>query len=753
MALSLQLQAISQSREVQMRQQGNVACNQNPPSLPTSHHAYENLQNHPHANRTHIANHLNVPPQHRPSNTNSRVLDLPCEENTGNYNSLPLNRPYTQTRVSSSPQNTRSSRPQDFTFHLAPPDITHDVTNQSRNSQMHTQTQITAESIQQRPAQHSHSIPHLPCGHTSTSASQTQNSSSLQRPVWSGVQFEFRQNHEPSLVLPLVTPVQPQFFNPRPNDGPPQTERNDAQQTRNQPTHLTTIYQPRQSSIMPICPAENQTNQQSSTRQSVQFQRGSRISLQQAPPALSPGFSDVNRSNHLHPSEEFTDPHEINHAAADDDVQNVGDDTEESDVDGVFDLAENRKYQELGASRRAQKTMARCDGIRLEKLAKPPVECSQHERLAIAIQHYNNLLLGIVRKGKGRKGNRSLPEPPSDDEYSAWDKRKLERRRIVDKAVEQACSLYRRKHPHVLPAQLARVGDHAAEDANSSILPVKFTSLVALRNSGVHYSTTVASTCEGALALAGFARFTYDWTDSIKSKWNEAISYIILQEWEKCYKRGDADDYDVDAKQVTAKNLRQVLDRWFNTKAREFSSQCQKSPEEKSNQAKEQEAAKEKNRQRQLQKRVCQLRRHTLKTFFPEHHTLQAILSERTVHSEDEVDSAGHSYRKPKLWRHQHLNEFLHELDELHIVIKAQEGDQACTSATKALHRGPYAPLEDPDLLARPPKGFPRDLLDQQFMNQYVSRVAIFGLELSAHQFDLRPLLAHARWLQLAEAS
>ncbi|EGG09372.1 uncharacterized protein MELLADRAFT_95815 [Melampsora larici-populina 98AG31] len=426
-------------------------------------------------------------------------------------------------------------------------------------------------------------------------------------------------------------------------------------------------------------------------------------------------------------------------------------DTEESDLDGVYDLVETRKYQNRKSARRVKKTIARHNAARLEKLAKPPAECSQYERLAIAIHHFNNMLLGIVRKGRGRKGNRFLPLPPSDKEYSVWDKRKVERRRLMDKSSEQARSRYQRKYPSALPAQLARVGDHAAEEAISTIPPVKFTLLVPLRNSGVRYSTTMASTCEATLALSGFTRFTYDWTDSFKSKWNEAVSAIILQEWEKCYRRGDANDYYVDVHQVTAKNIREVLERWFNTKVREYVNQCGQEGGKKRKQPHEQEVLKEKSRRRQSQKKVCKLRKDTFKRFFPENRALGIILSERSVHSEDEVDADGHSYRKQKLWRHRDLTEFLHELDKLH--IKDQQSEQASTSALKALDRGPYTDTDDADFLARPPKGFPKSLLNQEFMKHHVSRVAVLDLELSSQEYDITPFVEHATWLQLTEGS
>ncbi|EGG01022.1 uncharacterized protein MELLADRAFT_92743 [Melampsora larici-populina 98AG31] len=739
------------------------------PSLPTSHQAYVDPQTGP---RTpHIGHQTNDPPRHCPTINSSNP---PYEDDSTNY-------------------NLRSSRPQEFAFQHLAPDYTCQFNNPTRDSQI----QNNAQSVQQERLQRIQPA----FGHAPNSASQTRDPRTLQQPRWDGFQFEISANHGPSFVLPSGYSAPPQSFNPRHHDGPSRIEGNIFQQTQTEPTTFANPSCVRQTSMMSICSAENQLNQQLQPGQGVQndqqphfrpvqaatptHQQPSGTSTNQQPhPGQSNQFRRMSANDqqpdsrpvqaatptHQQPSGTSTnqEPHHdlFRRMSANDQQPNSGPvqpatptdqqqlsdedlDTQESDSESLFDLAEHRKYQNRENSRRTRNTMARHDGTRYEKLAKPPAECSQYERLTIAIHHYNNMLLGIVRKRKGRKGNRSLPPPPSDDEYRAWDRRKVERRRLVDESVKKARARYLRKNPQAPTAQLAKVGDHAAQRAISEIPPVKFSSLVALRNSGGLYSTTVASTCEGTLALSGFSRFTYDWTDSIKSKWNEAISSLILQEWEKCYKRGDADDYDIDVNQVTPKNTRQVLDRWFNTKAREYVTQCNKETlGENQNEAIEQEASKEKTRRRESQKR---LRQKTFKEFFPEHHGLHAIFSERSLHSEDEVDSAGHSYRKPKLWRHQYLIEFLHELDNLH--IKQQEGDQAVTSAVKALSRGPYAAAVEADYLARPPKGFPQALLDQQFMNRHVSRVVILSLKLSAHNYDLRPVLAHVKWLQLTKGS
>lgn len=79
----------------------------------------------------------------------------------------------------------------------------------------------------------------------------------------------------------------------------------------------------------------------------------------------------VDDDNAMHNDEE-DDLDLMNNGHTEDDELDPDQDTDESDLEGVFDLAENRKYQNRKSARRVQKTRARHNGVRLEKLAKTP---------------------------------------------------------------------------------------------------------------------------------------------------------------------------------------------------------------------------------------------------------------------------------------------------------------------------------------------------------------------------------------------
>lgn len=274
-------------------------------------------------------------------------------------------------------------------------------------------------------------------------------------------------------------------------------------------------------------------------------------------------------------------------------------DVEENDSDGAFDLAEKPKYKNCTAKTRTRKRKERQELTRLAKLFKKKPECSQHELLTRAIHDYVKLLFGIPRKRKGHQSHYMLPLPPSDAEYREWYQRKSEQQKFIKRSILDARSRYLRKNPLAIASQLVIVENLAAEKALSKREPAEFISQVVLRNGHIGYSISVAYTCERALALAGFQRLAYDWLHSAKSTWNESVLTIISEEWEKCHRRGAAEDYDINVKLVTSKNTFQILERWFNTKSREYMSQCT----EEDNGV-DPAVAKEKQRQKASQKRV-----------------------------------------------------------------------------------------------------------------------------------------------------
>lgn len=262
----------------------------------------------------------------------------------------------------------------------------------------------------------------------------------------------------------------------------------------------------------------------------------------------------------------------------DDEDENSSD--EYSDPDDVPDLTEKLKYKARDMERRSQKNRDRHDCSRLQKLAKPRPQCSQYEQLTIAVYDFVKMIFGVVRKRRGQQQQQYLPEPPTEQEYLAWMQRKAERRRIVDESAETARSRYLRKHPLASSKQVAIVEKHAVEMALSKIKPVPFSSRFIDRDPALKYPATAASVCEGGLAIAGFPRGTADWYSSFKSSWNEAFFAIMLQEFEKCYKRGDADKYNIEINQVTQQNMREALERWFTNKAREYAVQAKEKEQE-----------------------------------------------------------------------------------------------------------------------------------------------------------------------------
>jgi hypothetical protein len=263
----------------------------------------------------------------------------------------------------------------------------------------------------------------------------------------------------------------------------------------------------------------------------------------------------------------------------DSDPENPHSDDPDSDPDSdpesdeSISLAENVKYKNKRRCRNAKKTKDRHGELGREKASKPAI-LSQHEKLSVAIIDYVKLLLGITRKPRGAKitSVSSLPVPPSEEEIETWVQRKHHARQITDQAASKALSRYTKKYPDATPRTLELVEKDAIEEAQSKLKPVQFQSLVSNKKPGGRYSSDVAHSCEAALAHAGFTRLTFDWNSSFKSRWNEAVSRIILQEWQKTYLCGDADDYLINAHQVTAHNKNLILERWFENKKLKYTS-------------------------------------------------------------------------------------------------------------------------------------------------------------------------------------
>lgn len=243
-----------------------------------------------------------------------------------------------------------------------------------------------------------------------------------------------------------------------------------------------------------------------------------------------------------------------------------------SDFEGTIDLSEDILYKRKRKNRRAKETKHRHSAKRLEKYARVKQTPSQHNAMSIAIQDYVKLLIGVQRKGRTVKSCGTLPDPPSAEECLAWEQRRLAKRKYIEKAMNIARERYLQTHSSAKEKHIFMVEANAAEEANSKIQPIDFLSRVPLRNPRLKYSIQEAKTCEAALALAGFSRCTFDWHSPLKTTWNKAVSTLILQQWDKCYRRGGADEYAIDTHLVTPENEFLILERWYENRRQKYSS-------------------------------------------------------------------------------------------------------------------------------------------------------------------------------------
>ena len=66
------------------------------------------------------------------------------------------------------------------------------------------------------------------------------------------------------------------------------------------------------------------------------------------------------------------------------------------------------------------------------------------------------------------------------------------------------------------------------------------------------------------IANSGIPRPTYDWEDNVTSKWNSAMTGIILYTWEIAHQRGGTSKYSIDETQNTHGNCLAILNRWIS---------------------------------------------------------------------------------------------------------------------------------------------------------------------------------------------
>lgn len=262
-------------------------------------------------------------------------------------------------------------------------------------------------------------------------------------------------------------------------------------------------------------------------------------------------------------------------------------DADDSDSDGLDgqddehaslvspDLVGEALNKQKKKLRQQGQTRIRQSEKQLNKIANQHNAPSQYNPLSIAFMDFLRMMMGIPRKKTGdlQNSEKALPDPPTTEEIEIWEQHKIKIRTAVASKVERARRKYLEKYPLAKQSQVLAIEQAAAQRVMENFPPVKFTSRV-ISDPGHKYSRTVASACEAALALAGLPRCAGAWLSSVRSSWNESLFRILVQEWEKAYHAGNTSLYDIDARQVTTKNLLLICDRWFPNKQREYVGQA-----------------------------------------------------------------------------------------------------------------------------------------------------------------------------------
>ncbi|EGG11566.1 uncharacterized protein MELLADRAFT_91128 [Melampsora larici-populina 98AG31] len=315
---------------------------------------------------------------------------------------------------------------------------------------------------------------------------------------------------------------------------------------------------------------------------------------------------------------------------------------------------------------------------------------------------------------------------PSETEAQQWEQRKLDKRLEIEKHVGLALLQCIELHPTAKPSLLRAVEIDAAKEAMSHFEPIVFASQIPSRNSNLKYSINELKTCEGAFALAGFSRCTFDWTSLMNSSWNDAVAMLFLHEWEKCYFRGGADKYMVDTREVTTEDCRLLLERWFENKKQKYVSQTNKAVSEQDSEIPEHRPhTKNKDQEKEARKRA---QKQALKKFFPTEKGLYNILSDVRCHSEDEVNESDKRYRLFLPWRSATFVTFLGHLDTLYKTTQTTFCN--CGTAVKVLDRRNHREMTGlMKETSYPPKGFPRSLTCQNYWAA-LSKAQNLGLKL-----------------------
>ncbi|EGG06656.1 uncharacterized protein MELLADRAFT_86507 [Melampsora larici-populina 98AG31] len=404
--------------------------------------------------------------------------------------------------------------------------------------------------------------------------------------------------------------------------------------------------------------------------------------------------------------------------------------------DGELTLEESMKRQRKKAGLRMETSEGRRRDAMLADIANAHDTPKAASQISQAIYEYTRMLMGISRKSRMSNNDHdsTLPPPPSDDEMKAWVNRQEDREEVIRKAMERGMRKYLAKKPDNFKpnrTQIRTVEKDAADRARLTIKlkPVKFTSRLDHKSS-CRYAHNWGTKCEGALALAGFPRCTFDWEAGYDSPWNSSVSAIIISQWVKCFDAKGARAFAIVGSDNTDLNRDEVLRRWFKNKKGDYRKQTRNEILIRTSQGRAKVEADKAYSKKVISRRrgkakIHKARLSVVKELFGEQSAEYGMLNPREVHSEDELSSAAPS--KVRLgWRSAELDTFISLVDQ---CVWGRETDAALRrSARHLIERGPYSTTPDVDLF--PPKKYQRSLVSPTWISS-MQGVALTHLELN----------------------
>lgn len=347
--------------------------------------------------------------------------------------------------------------------------------------------------------------------------------------------------------------------------------------------------------------------------------------------------------------------------------------------------------------------------------------------LARAIHEYTKMLMGMPRKNPGSDlQDPTLPEPPTDEEHQAWKERKSRRQKLMTDAIEKAKRKYLLKHPAGFKPNKTQIRTLEKDTVEKTLTkhpmqPVQFNSRIS-SNFRFKYSPASGSQCEGALALAGFPRCTFDWGASPESPWNSSTSSIILEQWVKCYNLGGAGAYPILEKDNTPENRQLILKRWLENKSPQYRTQTKRANLMKTPEGRQTVANKDANAASMASKRrgkdkIYKARMSVVDKLFGAESPEAGLFSHLEVHSDNEITNVnGRAFRHRVRveWRSAKLDQIIGLIDRC--IAGRETVPKAKRRAKELTNRGPYSSTPDEDQF--PPKRFQKSLVSELWYNR-----------------------------------